>query len=112
MVISQGEIWWANFPASGSEGVRKPVVVVQSDALNRSRLPTVLCVPLTSNMKWGIAPGTTQLPARLTGLDRDAVANVTRVVALDRESLTERAGKLPQAKLDLLLAGINTVLGK
>jgi len=114
MVISQGEIWWADLPpAEGSgSGLRRPVVIVQGDALNRSRIPTVICVPLTSNLKWGLAPGNVQLPANLTGLGKNAVANVTRIVALDRDLLKERVGKLPPAKLELVLAGVDAVMGK
>ena len=86
--------------------------MVQGDALNRSRISTVVCIPLTSNLRWADAPGNALLPARLTGLPRDSVANVSQVVALDRSLLTEQSGKLPRAKLELLLAGIDTVLGR
>jgi mRNA-degrading endonuclease toxin of MazEF toxin-antitoxin module len=77
MVISQGEIWWADLPgATGSgPGFRRPVIVVQCDALNGSRLATTVCVPLTSNLKWGTAPGNVTLSARLTELPKDSVAN-------------------------------------
>jgi len=114
VVISQGEIWWADLPApSGSgPGFRRPVVVVQGDALNRSRIATVVCVPLTSNLKWAEAPGNLSLPARLTGLPKDSVANVSQIVSLDKDLLTERVGKLPRAKLELLLSGIDLVLGR
>ena len=114
MVISQGEVWWAELPApSGSgPGFRRPLVVVQSDALNRSRISTVVCVPLTSNLKWAGAPGNVPLPARLTGLPKDSVANVSQIVSVDREFLTARVGRLPQPKLLLLLAGIDVILGK
>jgi mRNA interferase MazF len=87
-------------------------VVAQCDALNRSRIGTVVCVPLTSNLKWAGAPGNLSLPARLTGLPRDSVANVSQIVSIDKELLTLRVGRLPQAKLDLLLSGINVILGK
>jgi mRNA interferase MazF len=114
MVISQGEVWWADLPApTGSgPGFRRPVVVVQGDALNRSRIATVVCVPLTSNLRWASAPGNVLLPARLTGLPQDSVGNVSQVVTLDRCLLTELMGKLPRAKLELLLAGIDVVLGR
>jgi len=114
VVISQGEIWWADIPPPvGSEpGFRRPVVVVQGDALNRSRLTTVVCVPLTSNLKWANAPGNVLLKARATSLSKDSVANVSQIVALDRSFLTERVGKLSAAKVDLLLAGIDVVLGR
>ena len=114
MVISQGEVWWADLPApvGSAPGFRRPVVVVQGDALNRSRISTVVCVPLTSNLRWADAPGNVLLSARLTGLPKDSVANVSQVLTLDRDLLTERVGKLPRAKLELLLTGINTVLGR
>jgi mRNA interferase MazF len=113
-VISQGEVWWADLPApSGSgPGFRRPVVVVQCDALNNSRIATVVCVPLTSNLKWALAPGNVRLTARLTGLPKDSVANVSQIVTLDKMLLTSRAGKLARPKLDLILSGIGIVLGK
>ena len=114
MVIAQGEIWWANLPEpAGSEpGYRRPVVVVQGDALNRSRISTVVCVPLTSNLKWGLAPGNVPLSARHTGLPKDSVANVSQLVTVDKAFLTTRVGKLPKSKLELILAGIEVILGR
>lgn len=114
MVIGKGEVWWADLPSpTGSgPGFRRPVVVVQGDALNRSRIATVVCVPLTSNLRWGAAPGNVSLPARLTGLSRDSVANVSQIVTLDKHLLTERVGKLPHAKLELIFSGIDVVLGR
>ena len=114
MVISQGEIWWADLPApTGSgPGFRRPVVVVQCDALNRSRIATVVCVPLTSNLKWASAPGNVQLSARLSGLTKDSVANVSQIVTIDKQLLGERVGKLSRSKLELMLSGIDIVLGR
>ena len=86
--------------------------MVQSDALNRSAISTVICVPLTSNLHWAEAPGNVALPARVTGLPKDSVANVSQIISLDRSLLTEPAGKLSRAKLELILAGIDLVLGK
>lgn len=113
MVVAQGEIWWADLPApSGSgPGFRRPVVVVQSDALNQSRISTIVCVPLTSNLKWALAPGNVRLPLGLTGLAKDSVANVSQILTIDKDFLAERVGKLPRKKLDLLLSGINIILG-
>jgi mRNA interferase MazF len=114
MVIAQGEVWWAGLPApTGSgPGFRRPVVVVQSDALNRSRLATVVSVPLTSNLRWADAPGNARLTARATGLPKDSVANASQVITLDKTALTERVGKLSSAKIELVLAGIDVVLGR
>ena len=114
MVISQGEVWWADLPApTGSgPGFRRPVVVVQGDALNRSRLATVVCVPLTSNLRWAEAPGNVLLTARTTSLPKDSVANVSQVVALDRTLLAERVSKLSRAKVELVLSGLDVVVGR
>ena len=134
MVISQGDVWWADLPEPSGSGpglrasqharrraCRKkenedvflwPIVVVQGDALNRSRVGTVVCVPLTSNLKWAGAPGNVRLSSRATGLPKESVANVSQVIALDKALLTERTAKLPRAKLELVLSGIDVVLGR
>ncbi len=113
-MISQGEVWWADLRApSGSEaGFRRPVVIVQGDALNRSRIATVVCVPLTSNLKWADAPGNVLLTARITGLPKDSVANVSQIVTLDRRILTDRVGRLSHSRMELVLSGIDVVLGR
>ena len=112
--MAQGEIWWAELgePSGSGPGFRRPVVVVQGDAMNRSRLATVVCVALTSNLKWAAAPGNLRLSSRQTGLPKDSVANVSQIVTLARSLLTERVGKLSQAKLTLLLSGIDVLLGR
>ena len=114
MVISRGEVWWADLPspAGSGPGFRRPVVVVQGDALNRSRLATAVCVPLTSNLKWRDAPGNVLLHARVTSLPKDSVANVSQVVALDKSLLTERVGKLSAARMTSVLSGIDVILGR
>ena len=114
MVISQGEIWWADLPepVGSGPGLRRPVVIVQGDALNRSRIATVVCVPLTSNLRWAEAPGNTSLSAKQTGLPKESVANTSQFITLDRALLSDRVSKLPRAKLDLILSGIDVVLGR
>lgn len=113
-MISQGEVWWADMPApTGSgPGFRRPVIIVQGDPFNRSRIATVVCVPLTSNIRWADAPGNVALAARATRLAKDSVANVSQAVAIDKALLTERVGKLSRAKVELVLSGIDVVLGR
>jgi len=113
-VISQGDVWWADLddPTGSEAGYRRPVVVIQGDAFNRSAIGTVVSVPLTSELRWADAPGNVRLPARATGLARDSVANVSLIVAVDRGLLTERVGKLTRSKLELVLAGVDIVLGR
>ena len=112
--IAQGEVWWADLPepAGSGPGFRRPVVVVQGNPLNRSRIATVVCVPLTSNLTWAAAPGNTRLSAGATGLPKDSVANVSQIVALDRSLLTERARQLAPRQLAQILHGVDVVLGR
>jgi mRNA interferase MazF len=112
MVVAQGEVWWADLPdpVGSGPGFRRPVLIVQGEALNRSRLATVVCVPLTSNVRWADAPGNVLLPARSTGLPRDSVANVSQIVALDRSLLTERVGQITRRQIELVLKGIELIL--
>jgi mRNA interferase MazF len=113
-VIAQGEVWWADLdaPTGSGPGFRRPVVVVQCDSFNRSRIATVMCVAMTSNLKWADAPGNVLLEAKATGLDRSSVANVSQVVTVDKSTLTERVGRLSSAKLQLIIDGIELVLGR
>lgn len=114
MVVSQGDVWWADLgdPSGSEPGFRRPIVVVQCDAVNRSRMATVVCVPLTSNVKWANAPGNVLLRSDVTGLPKDSVANVSLIVALDRDQLTERVGKLPPRHLTAVVNGIEVILGR
>jgi mRNA interferase MazF len=75
-------------------------------------MATVVCVPLTNNLKWAGAPGNVTLSARATGLSKESIANVSQIVTLDKSTLTERTGKLSTAKLQLVLSGIDVVLGR
>jgi len=113
-VIEQAEIWWADIdePVGSGPGFRRPVLVVQCNALNRSRIATVVCVPLTSNLKWADAPGNVLLPKSETGLPQDSVANVSLIVALDKALLTDRVRKIPRRRVELVLSGIDAVLGR
>jgi mRNA interferase MazF len=99
-------------PGRLGPGFRRPVVVVQCDALHRSRIGTAVCVPLTSNLKWALAPGNVRLFKRQTGLPKESIANVSQIVALDKRLLMKRAVSITAQKLDLLLSGINLVSGK
>jgi mRNA interferase MazF len=87
-------------------------VVVQGNHLNRSRIATVVCVPLTSNVIWAGAPGNTFLSAKATKLPKDSVANVSQIIALDRSILTEQAGRLSAKHLAQVLHGIDVMLGR
>ncbi len=80
--------------------------------MNRSRIGTVVCVPLTSNLKWANAPGNVLLKGKQSGLPKDSVANVSLIVSLDKRELTERAGKISKRLLEATLSGIDVILGR
>lgn len=111
-MIQRGEVWWADMgePRSSEPGYRRPVLVVQNDAFNRSRLQTTLVVSLTGNLRLVEAPGNVLVPAKASGLPKDSVANVTQLLTLDEDFLTERAGKLPPRLMAQVDAGLKLVL--
>jgi mRNA interferase MazF len=114
VVVAQGEVWWADLgePLGSVPGFRRPVLVVQGDPLNRSALATLVCVPLTSQLRWASAAGNVELTSRETGLGKPSVANVSQLVTLDRAVLDDRAGKIPRPRLEAVLNGIDVVLGR
>jgi mRNA interferase MazF len=113
-VISQGDIWWADLgnPVGSAPGHTRPVLVVQGNAYNASRIGTIVCVALTGQMRRADAPGNVRLSAEATGLSKDSVANVSHLTTVDRKQLVERVGRVTQRKLELVFEGIDVVLGR
>ncbi|MEM8994228.1 MAG: type II toxin-antitoxin system PemK/MazF family toxin [Acidobacteriota bacterium] len=114
MVIGQGDVCWAEMPepVGSGPGYTRPVVVVQGDRFNRSRLATVVVVPLTSHPRLGDMPGNVTLPGGSTGLPKDSVANVTQITALDRSLLAECVGRISAAELDEIFVGIDLLFDR
>jgi len=112
VVVHRGEIWWADLaePRGSEPGYKHPVLILQAESFNRSRLRTVIGVVVSSNTRLLDAPGNALLPAKETGLPRDSVANVTQFVTVDREHLEERTGKASAGTLSRVEAGIHLVL--
>ncbi|NMI01672.1 type II toxin-antitoxin system PemK/MazF family toxin [Pseudonocardia sp. K10HN5] len=113
MVIRRGDICWADLgePRGSGPGKRRPLVIVQADPYNRSRLATTLGVVITSNTALAAAPGNVFLPAVASGLPKDSVANVTALVCVDKAHLDGPVSHLPTDLLDQLDAGLRRVLG-
>ena len=112
MVVERGQVWWADLgePAGSEPGFRRPVLIVQSDAFNRSRLRTVLAIVLTSNVRLVDAPGNVLIPVNAAGLPKDSVANVSQVITVDRDFLTELAGRVRGELLKDIENGLRLVL--
>lgn len=110
--MERGELWWASLrPPTGSEpGYRRPVLIVQGDDFNRSKINTVVAVVLTLNLRLQAAPGNVLLSKRTARLAKDSVANVSQIVTLDKSFLTERIGRIPADKMKEVSAGLRLVL--
>lgn len=112
MVVERGQVWWADLgePEGSEPGFRRPVLIVSSDAFNRSRIRTVIAVVLTANLRLVDAPGNVLVPAKAAGLPKDSVANVSQVVTLDKEFLAELAGRVKGRVLSDIDSGLRLVL--
>jgi mRNA interferase MazF len=112
VVIARGDIWWAVLPApvGSGPGYRRPVVVVQSDLFNRSRIGTIIVAALTSNLRLAAAPGNVRLSKRTSGLPRESVVNVSQLFTLDRGRLREKVGALVSAKMLEIDRGVRLAL--
>ena len=111
--MQRGEVWWASLgdPSGSAPEFHRPVVIVQANAFNESAIRTVLCVAVTSNLRLGEAPGNVRLPRRASGLSKDSIANVSQVITTDKQSLTQRVGRLTAETLRDIDAGLRLVLG-
>jgi len=112
VVVERGQVWWAELgePGGSEPGFRRPILIVSSDAFNRSRIRTVIAVVLTANLRLVEAPGNVLMPAEATGLPKDSVANVSQVVTLDKEFLTELAGRIKGPLLSDVESGLRLAL--
>ena len=110
--MKRGEIWWAELrvPRGSEPGFRRPVLVVQADSFNASRIRTVVVATITSNLRLADAPGNVRLTRRQSKLPRESVVNVSQLLTLDRDYLVERARKLPAASLASVESGLRLVL--
>lgn len=108
----RGEIWWAELsvPKGSDPGYRRPVLIVQADQFNRSRISTAVAAVISSNLKLADAPGNIFLSRRLSGLPKDSVINISQLVTLDREFLSDKAGRLSAKHMAAVDDGLRLVL--
>ncbi len=111
--MKRGEIWWADIPdpMASEPGYRRPLIVIQTDEFNRSRINTVLVVVLTTNLRLADAPGNVLLSAKVSGLPKDSVVNVSQVLTIDKGFLTEKVGKITKSELNKIESGLRLILG-
>lgn len=111
-MIDRRRVVWADLPdPRGSEpGYRRPLLIVQADAFNRSRIRTVVAAVLTSNMRLLDAPGNVLIPTEESGLPKDSVVNVSQIVTIDRNFLDEGLKRIPVERMARVDAGLRLVL--
>ena len=112
-MISRGEIWWASLPrpVGSGPGYRRPVLVVQAEAFNRSRIGTVVVATISSNMALAAAPGNVALTKRQSGLPKPSVVNVSQILTLDRTTLTDPVRALGRREMGRVGDGLRLILG-
>jgi mRNA interferase MazF len=112
MNVRRGDLWWADLgqPRGSEPALRRPVLVLQADSFNRSRLQTVVVVSLTTNIRLAAAPGNVVCRPRGTGLAEPSVVNVSQISTLDRSFLAGRIGRIPPATLRQVEEGVRLVL--
>jgi mRNA interferase MazF len=110
--MNRGEIWWADLgqPFGSEPGCRRPVIILQADSFNRSRIQTVVVVPLSANTGLALAPGNVLCRPRETGLEKPSVANVSQLTVIDRGRLAEHVGVLSARLLTHVEDGVRQVL--
>ncbi|NQT74644.1 MAG: type II toxin-antitoxin system PemK/MazF family toxin [Chloroflexi bacterium] len=112
MVIKRGEIWWASLgkPSGSESGYRRPLLIIQSNEFNRSRINTVMAAVITSNLRLAKAPGNVLLTAKDTGLKKDSVVNVSQVITVDKVFLTKNIGKLSSQQIETVNNGLRLAM--
>ncbi len=108
----RGEIWWANLrPPSGSEpGFRRPLLIIQSDAFNKSKINTVICAVITSNIKLANAPGNVLLKKNDSNLPKESVVNISQIITVDKSFLTKCAGTINKKLFEKVENGIRLAI--
>ncbi|WP_131745081.1 type II toxin-antitoxin system PemK/MazF family toxin [Frankia sp. Cppng1_Ct_nod] len=111
-MIKRGDLWWADLgePRGSAPALRQPVVVIQADSYNRSRLRTIVVAAVTTNLRLAAMPGNVFLPATVTSLSEDSVVNVTQIATLDRSDLDRRIGEIPSWLMADVERGLHQVL--
>ncbi|MCH9828105.1 MAG: type II toxin-antitoxin system PemK/MazF family toxin [Gammaproteobacteria bacterium] len=111
--MKRGEVWWASLPepTGSGPGFRRPVLVVQANPFNSSKISTVVVVVVTSNLALAAAPGNVRITKSDSGLPKASVLNVSQILTLDRSLLTARIKSLPGKVMEQINEGLQLVLG-
>lgn len=112
MVVERGEIWWADLPdpIGSSPGFPRPVLIVQSDEFNQSKIGTVVITAITTNLNLARASGNVLLTPKQSGLSKESVVNVSQLLTIDKRLLNDYIGILSAKKMEQVENGLRLVL--
>ena len=110
--MKRGELWWADLPnpVGSGPGYKRPVLIVQSNPFNASRISTVIVATVTSNLALAEAPGNVRVSKADSGLPQPSVINVSQLITLDRSVLSKKVKALPGTVMEKVDVGIKLVL--
>ena len=108
----RGAIWWAELPdpVASEPDYRRPVLIIQSNTFNRSRIHTVIAVVITAHLRLAEAPGNVRFASRESGLPKDSVANVSQIITVDKTFLVEKCGQVGEGTMRAIDTGVCLVL--
>ena len=112
MVIRQGDVWWADLgePRGSSPGFERPVVIIQSDFFNQTKIKTCVVAIITTNLRLANLDGNVLLSTRTSGLEEESVVNVSQIFTVDRQDLFDFVGTLSERKMEQIDKGLRLVL--
>lgn len=112
MVVNRGEIWWAALPdpVGSTPGYKRPILIIQSNEFNKSKIHTLIAAVITSNIRLAAAPGNILLSAKNSKLPKESVINVSQIITIDCSFLTEKIHTLPGAIMAQVDEGLRLIL--
>jgi mRNA interferase MazF len=112
MVTKRGEIWWAALPEPVGSGpdYKRPVLIIQSDDFNKSKINTIIAAVITSNIRLAAAPGNVLLTPKNSKLPKKSVINVSQIITIDKLFLSEKVHTLSNEIIAQVDEGLKIVL--
>jgi mRNA interferase MazF len=111
--MTRGELWWADFgiPFGSEPGYKRPVLIIQNDFFNRSKINTTIVIPLTTNLILADAPGNILITKNESKLKKDSVITISQIEVIDRQRLIEKITKIDKTVIEKIENNMMFVLG-
>jgi mRNA interferase MazF len=111
--MTRGELWWADFgiPFGSEPGYKRPVLIIQNDFFNNSKINTTIVIPLTTNLILAEAPGNVLINKRDSKLKMDSVIAISQIEVIDRQRLIEKIAKIDESIIEKIENNILFILG-